>query len=173
MRRKEQKDSKWSRQAESWHRREVAWVSFFLRGFLLSGKLWVINVEDHAAHCRIVREIITRTTTAMTQRHSRYFFCSGFLLSDAASHMFQSDINIDYPLLIAAQWVVVSLQPVWAKRYPTFPSWRLLRKPLPPYLGKPLFTLYSSSRSVPLPRTLSAAVRPTGLEWASEAVIFN
>ena len=44
---------------ESWHRREVdlmhAWVSFCFRDFLLSGKLGMINVEDHAAHCRMAR----------------------------------------------------------------------------------------------------------------------
>ena len=34
-----------------------AWVSFCFRGFLHSGKLWVIRVEDHAAHCRMAREI--------------------------------------------------------------------------------------------------------------------
>ena len=28
------------------------------RGFLLSGKLWVIHVEDHAAHCLMARGII-------------------------------------------------------------------------------------------------------------------
>ena len=29
--------------------------SFCFRGFLLSGKLLVINVEDHDAHCRMAR----------------------------------------------------------------------------------------------------------------------
>ena len=29
---------------------------------LLSGELWVINVEDHDAHCRLAREIIINTT---------------------------------------------------------------------------------------------------------------
>ena len=33
-----------------------AWPSFSFRGFLLSGKLRVINAEDHAAHCRMARE---------------------------------------------------------------------------------------------------------------------
>ena len=30
--------------------------------FLLSGKLWVINVEDHVAHCRMAREVIVNNT---------------------------------------------------------------------------------------------------------------
>ena len=30
-------------------------VSFCFRGFLLSGKLWVIHAEDHAAHCRMAK----------------------------------------------------------------------------------------------------------------------
>ena len=39
-----------------------SWVSFCFLGFLLSGKLRVIKVEDHAAHCRMTREIITKST---------------------------------------------------------------------------------------------------------------
>ena len=40
-----------SRQAESWYRREVAWVSSWFPRFSSFGKVTsVINVEDHGAH---------------------------------------------------------------------------------------------------------------------------
>ena len=44
-----------------------AWGSFCFRGFLISEKLRVINVEDHAARCRMAREIIIIIMLAIQQ----------------------------------------------------------------------------------------------------------
>ena len=38
------------------------------RGFLLSGKLWVIHVEDHAAHCLMARGILIITIFDRSKR---------------------------------------------------------------------------------------------------------